>query len=447
MRVRKALLLDDDPLFCRSFRMLSRDLFDLTIVHNSRDALKHIKENDFEVILLDYKLNEKKNGLEVLQEIRHSHPDLPVIIVTEVEDIDLAAKAMRLGASDFTTKSPNVTALRLRLEQHLLELNWKLLCRDKDEQIYGTLIYKSEAMAKVMELVKQMAKSGLPVLIRGESGTGKGLVAREIHRNSARQHKLFVAINCSNLNPNLFESELFGHEKGAFTDAHSSKKGKIELAHNGSLFLDEICAMPWESQAKILTVIEEKRFSRLGSLVEQDVDARIIAATNDDIDNNMKTGRFRQDLYYRIIGFNLFIPPLRDRRDDILPLAQHFLTDIARGLTVTIDSAAARSLLQYHWPGNVRELKNVIERSFSLSKNKEKLTEIYWQHQPSESPYAIMLEELLKLPYDAAKQQLLSTFKDLYFKALLEKYDQNTSAAARAANVNRTTVHRFLKKS
>lgn len=442
-----ALLIDDDVSFCKTFALLSTDLFNLTIAHSSRDGLNKLEAACPEVVLLDYKLKENKNGLDVLKEIRTTHPDLPVIIVTEVEDIDLAVKAMRLGATDFTTKTPNLRTLRVRLEGHLNEMSWRLLCRSKDDQLFGRLVYRSQAMNELIEKAQSMAGADLPLLIQGESGTGKSLLAREIHQRSFRRHRPFVAVNCGNLSPNLFESELFGHEKGAYTDATTPKKGKLELANAGTLFLDEICALPFESQAKILTAIEEHRFERLGAEHSVSVDVRIIAATNANIEECIRANRFREDLYYRLNGMILVIPPLRQRKDDIEPLAVYFLAAISKGAATQISPSALRELERYHWPGNIRELKNVIDSSAIQRRPVTELKEICWSSQRTPAAHTIDLTELLTLPYEEAMKKLTGDFQTLYFTTLLAQHGDNVTAAAEAAGVNRATIHRFLKKS
>lgn len=440
-----ALLIDDDIQFCHSFQVLSKEIFHLTVAHNSRTGIKLLKRCPPDVVFLDYQLKEQKTGLDVLREIHQIEPDLPVIMVTQHEEIDIAVAAMRQGAFDFTTKTPNIKELRLRLEQKLRDYNWKLLCQAKDEQLYGRMIYKSPVMIHLLQMAQQIAAAEIPVLIQGETGTGKGLLAREIHRFSARANRPFVSVNCSNLPPNLFESELFGHTRGAFTGAFQNKKGKLELADSGTIFFDEIGALPLESQAKILTAIEDKVFVKVGGEKSQTVDVRVIAATNADLVEAIKTKVFREDLYYRLNVVTLKIPLLRERQEDIIPLAEAFLQNLTRPKIMQISEAAKRDLIKYHWPGNVRELKSVIQRSALFNPGPE-LQKVYLDTNVAFETDYLNWEELLALPYEQAKSMILTYFQQKYLKSLLKTHHGNISAAAEAGQLNRTTLHRLLKE-
>ncbi|MBN1350995.1 sigma-54-dependent Fis family transcriptional regulator [candidate division KSB1 bacterium] len=445
MRKLNALLIDDDPQFCKTFKLLSKHLFDLTLAHSSKDGFSALKRETTDVVLLDYKLNEEKTGLDVLKEIRATYPDLPVIMITEHGEIDLAVEAMRLGAVDFTTKSPNIQSIRLRIEHQLKQINWKVLCQSKDDQLYGPLIFKSRAMEEIISMLNQIAGTEFPVLIQGETGTGKGMLAREIHRRSPRKDNPFVAINCSNLPPNLFESELFGYVKGAFTGAVQSKKGKLELADGGTIFLDEIGALNIESQAKILTTIEDKFFMRLGAEQQRSVDVRVISATNLSLEEAIQNKTFREDLYYRLNVVPLKLPPLRERRDDIIPLAEYFLANISTSDCKQLSETARQTLLKYDWKGNVRELKSAIQRS-TLFNSGDVLDKIFLDNSLASSKPDRDWEQLYTMPYESAKHKLIADFQKSYFERLLRELSGNISAAANAAGINRATLHRLLNE-
>lgn len=442
MRTITAFMIDDDVHFCKAFQTLSRDIFALSFAHTSQEALQQLEKLAPDVVFLDYKLNERKNGLDILQQLRKTHPELPVIMVTEHEEIDLAVKAMQLGALDYITKNPNIHALALRIEKQLRQQHWRLLCAEKDQQLYGKFIYHSASMQELMAVVEKIAATDFPILIQGETGTGKTLLARRIHELSQRHENPFVAINCSNLPPNLFESELFGHTKGAFTGAVLAKKGKLELADSGTIFLDEISTLPLESQAKILTAIEEKAFTRLGAESTQSVDVRVITATNSALEEAIENRTFREDLYYRLNVIPLHLPPLRQRQQDILPLANYFLARLTTQ-PVTLSAAAQNTLLAHSWPGNIRELKSVLQRSL-LFNNSPMIEKIFLLNEFTHPTQLADWNEILQMPYESAKQHIVSEFQKTYLQAILAKHHGNISSASTAAGINRTTFYRLL---
>ncbi|MBN2089774.1 sigma-54-dependent Fis family transcriptional regulator [candidate division KSB1 bacterium] len=445
MRLLNAILIDDDSRFSHTFKDLAKGLFEVTIAHNSKAGFKQIEKNHYDVVFLDYKLKEAITGLDVLKEIRRTHPDLPVIMITEYENIDLAVEAMRLGAFDFTTKKPDIKNLRVRLENMLQQDNWRLLCQIKDEMLYGEVIYKSPAMAEIMNQIQQVAPTDYPVLLLGESGSGKNVLAHAIHRCSPRANRKFVEVNCSTLASELFESTLFGHRKGAFTNAFEDKRGYMELANMGTLFLDEIAAMPLTSQAKVLTALEDKTFFPVGTDELQTSDFRIIVATNAKLKDEIEKNTFRNDLFYRLNGFKIEIPPLRERPEDIIPLAEHFLKKQTFPHIKTITDAIKKNLLQYHWPGNVRELRNVIQSSLLFCHGDELDKLVLDAELPKGLNYC-HFEELYQVPYETAKNQIVDHFQKLYFTNLLKVHSDNISAAAEAAQINRTTLYRIMKE-
>lgn len=335
----------------------------------------------FDLIVTDYRM-EGMDGLEVLKQSKLKAPGTEVLIITAYGTIELAVEAMKLGAVDFITKPFSHDEFKLKIERILERIQErKELARISDENIYlrdeleeqfnyGEIIGKCQAMQEVYRTIEKVAATDSSVLIYGESGTGKELVARAIHKLSPRKDKPFIRVNCGALVENLLESELFGHEKGAFTGAMKRKKGRFELAHRGSIFLDEIGDISPNMQLKLLRVLQEKEFERVGSEETIQVDVRILAATNKNLSELVQQGKFREDLYYRLHIIPIYLPPLRERKEDIPLLAQHFIKQLAGELkkpAQAITDAAMEKLINYPWPGNVRELENVIERAIVLS--------------------------------------------------------------------------------
>ena len=369
------LVIDDEAGIRESLEvLLSLEGYSPHMAADGEEGLRMLEHDTFDLVLLDLALP-GRSGLELLPEIKEQHPDLPVIMITAYGSVDNVVEAIRAGAENFIQKPWDNEKLladirsaitRRRAEEENLQLKRAL----KQRYSFSNIIGKSEIMLKVFDLVAQVAPSRSTVLIQGESGTGKELIAKAIHANSPRRDKPFVPINTGAMPPELLESTLFGHVKGAFTSAIASKKGLFEVANGGTLFLDEIATMGTDLQAKILRVLQDRRFMHLGGVQEIQVDVRILAATNIDLRQAVRDGRFREDLFYRLNVITVDIPPLRARREDIPLLAQHFLDLYAseNGLPPRKLSAdALRALVDYDWPGNVRELENAIERGVVLS--------------------------------------------------------------------------------
>ncbi|HDQ00657.1 MAG TPA: sigma-54-dependent Fis family transcriptional regulator [bacterium] len=325
MRKLNALLVDDDLSFCQTFQNLSQQFFKLKYVNSGKDALAELKTSVPDVVFLDYRLGRGMDGLQVLKRIKQLHQDLPVIMITHFADVETAVEAMKLGAFHYTSKSPNIEALKLIIERQLEQLKWKQIYEQEKLEREQPCVAESPSMQGIMKQIHTIARTDSTVLIEGECGVGKEVCARQIHLFSPRKDNPFVAVNCSTLSPQLFESEFFGHEKGAFTGAHIQKKGKLEIADSGTIFLDEIGDLPLESQAKILRAVEEKQFERLGGTETIKIDVRIKAASNKDLKKLTRQKLFREDLYYRLSVISLCIPPLRERRQDIPPLLRLFL--------------------------------------------------------------------------------------------------------------------------
>jgi DNA-binding NtrC family response regulator len=366
------LVVDDEKLIRWALKeRLGRHGHGVLEAADAREALEALESQSVEVILMDLRLPDR-DGLEVLRDIRRREPDLPVIMVTSLACVRTAVEAMRLGAYDYIEKPFNTDDLAHSVNRavEVSRMRAKLRARLREEQErWGlhSLIARSGVMKEAVSTIRKLA-AGDPttVLLAGESGTGKDAVARAIHYESRRASRPFVTIVCTALQDALFESELFGHEKGAFTDAKERREGLLEAARGGTVFLDEIGDLSLPLQAKLLRVLEDREFRRAGGTKELRVDVRVIAATNRDLDCAVAEGRFREDLFYRLGGMMLRLPPLRERREDILPLAEHYLRHYARetGRDVADFSPGARAKLEAHgWPGNVRELRNAVERA------------------------------------------------------------------------------------
>ncbi|MGA9851699.1 MAG: sigma-54 dependent transcriptional regulator [Gammaproteobacteria bacterium] len=378
------LVADDQADVRQALALLLKDSgYEVTTAASPAEVLSALRQSRPDLALLD--LNYQRDttsgseGLVLLKKIRAQDSELPVVILTGWATVELAVEAMRLGAQDFLEKPWENTRVRSLVANQLTLASTRAQFRrlaemqrtaDADED----LVYRSRAMQEIIAVAARVAESDVPVLLTGESGTGKGMLARWIHKHSRRKDKLFVALNLGGLAESLFESELFGHIKGAFTDARADRVGRFEMADGGTLFLDEISNITSAQQARLLHVLEEGRFERVGETVSRSSDARILAATNADLHALIREGRFREDLYFRLNTIEITLPSLRARREDIAPLAAYYLSRYARehGRAALELGAPARQVLEnYDWPGNVRELAHVMERAVLLAKNNQ----------------------------------------------------------------------------
>ncbi len=373
----RILVVDDEPaqreLVCGFLR---KHGFDVAEAGGGKEAVARVKREPFDLVLTDQSMPDL-SGIEVLEAVRSTSPETAVVIITAYGTIETAVSAVKAGAADYLTKPLNLDDLlhrvhrvgeRQRLVAENRELREALAERHRVEGIIG----ESGRMQEVLSLVRRVAPSDATVLIRGESGTGKELIARALHYASPRAGGPLVKVNCAALAESLLESELFGHEKGAFTGAVASRKGRFELADGGSIFLDEIGDLPPHLQVKLLRVLQEREFERVGSSRPVKVDVRLLAATHRDLEALVREGRFREDLYYRINVVTIVLPPLRERREDLPPLIEHFLRGFAgkNGKTVRgLTREAREALLRYDYPGNIRELENLIERAVVLTRD------------------------------------------------------------------------------
>jgi two-component system, NtrC family, response regulator PilR len=373
----RVLVVDDE----RSMRellsiVLRRDGYDVLIAEDGATGLELLKRERVDILITDLRMPQM-NGVDLLREAKRIAPDIVSIVMTAFATTDTAVEALRLGAADYVTKSKDTAAeLRVRvgreLERRRLQQENVLLKRAlRTQHQFSNIIGTSSPMVALFQLIETIAPTGSTVLITGESGTGKELIARAIHVNSPRRERPFVAVNCGALSETLLDSELFGHMRGAFTGADSNKKGLIEVAEKGTIFLDEIGEMSPVVQVKLLRVLQERKFRRLGGTEEIDADIRILAATNRDLTKMVSDGTFREDLFYRINVIPMRVPPLRERQDDIPLLAEHFVARFAEQMrkAVTGISGGAMALLKpYSWPGNIRELENAMERAVALER-------------------------------------------------------------------------------
>ncbi len=354
---------------------LTRKGYTVTTADSSEVALENMTHNSFEIGLFDMKMT-GESGLDLLKKVKAKDPEMQVIMITAFGTVETAVDAMRAGAYDYLSKPINLEEL-LELvkkagERHYLLSENRLLREHLEGLEVKEIIGSSSKLKQVLSEIARVAPTDSTVLITGESGSGKELVARTIHRLSSRGEGRFVAVNCAAIPETLLESELFGHEKGAFTGADRRRTGRFELAIGGTILLDEVGELPGAIQVKLLRILEDKRFERLGGDEELDADVRIITATNRNLAEDVEQGRFREDLYYRINVVNIFLPPLRDRREDIMPLTEHFLKQTSERLnrpTRGITAQAKDLLMAHDWPGNVRELANTIERAIVLSRS------------------------------------------------------------------------------
>jgi DNA-binding NtrC family response regulator len=371
----KSILIVDDEVGAReSIRMILKNDYEVFLAKNAEEAFFQIKEHSPDVILLDIILPDL-DGLKVLEKIKQKEADSIVIMITATRTVKTAVEAMKLGAYDYVTKPFDADELGLIISRALssqaLEKEVKYLREEMDKNFgFENIIGKSKTIEDIFNVVRQIADSKSTVLIMGESGTGKELISRAIHYSSNRRNYPFITINCAAIPETLIESELFGHEKGAFTNAIEKKLGRFEIAHQGTLFLDEIGELSLATQAKILRFLEEKEFTRVGGSKTIKVDVRLITATNKDLPQLLKKGSFREDLYYRINVVPIVIPPLRERKEDIPLLLDHFIMKFNKenGKNVKgLSKEALELVLNYEWPGNVRELENLMERLIALT--------------------------------------------------------------------------------
>jgi DNA-binding NtrC family response regulator len=361
-------VIDDDPSICELFNEALAGEYTVRTYEDGETGLEGIRETPPDILILDLRLP-GKGGLEVLEVVQDEFPDIEVVMVTAHKDVDSAVKAMKLGAFDYIVKPFDLDEIKVIIDKVLESQQLQKEVEQLRSEYGGShehtpLVGDSDALEVIREHIERVADNDTSVLVRGESGTGKEVVANKIHYDSPRGDGPLIAVNCAGIPDNLLESELFGHKKGAFTGADQDKKGKVELADGGTLLLDEIGAMPLEMQAKLLRVLEEKQITPVGGEEPREIDFRLVSATSSDLESMIEEGEFREDLFYRINVFEIEIPPLRERIEDVEPLCEYFLDEINQKLDSRVNeiSDEAMALLKKHdWPGNVRELRNALE--------------------------------------------------------------------------------------
>jgi two-component system response regulator HydG len=440
------LVIDDD----RAHRTMLRTLlggwgYEVEEADDGARAIEKVYEKPFDLVLMDVRMAEV-SGLEALPEIRRFNPAIPIIIMTAYSSVETAVEALKKGAYDYLTKPLDFEELRLAIDRAMDHGRLKEENRILKETLgagfdTGDIIGRSRAMVELLETVALVAPTEATVLITGESGTGKELIAGAIHFNSPRRKQPFVKVNCAAITETLLESELFGHEKGAFTGADRRREGRFRLAHGGSIFLDEISEMSVAMQAKLLRVIQEKEIQRVGGEEILKVDVRVIGATNRDLQERIRAGWFREDLYYRLNVVPLHVPGLRERREDIPLLAQHFLMTFAEKNSKPVKGftpQAMDAIVRYDWPGNVRELMNAVERGVILCRG-EYVSE-------KDLPFPLREEASREPELAGAKDLPLEEVERATILQTLESSSGNKSEAARRLGITRRTLHKKLKK-
>ena len=437
----RILIVDDEFSVRHSLTAWFEDEgYTVGVASSGKEALAKLAENKWDIFFLDLKMP-GMSGLELQKKIKEIQPDGTIIIITAFASVESAVEAMQSGAYDYLSKpfDPDYLALMVRniIERKKLKEETASLKKTIDV-VYTSkeIIGESKGTEKMMEDIRAVADTGSTVLIRGESGTGKELVARAIHANSKRRYAPIVTINCGALPESILESELFGHEKGAFTGAQYARKGKFEMADGGTIFLDEIGNISPKIQMELLRVLEDKKFFRLGGSKELKADFRTIAATNKDLEAAMEKGEFRNDLFYRLNVFVIEIPPLRERKSDIEILAQNFLNVFTSQMNkpiARISPAAMKLLADYDWPGNVRELENAIERAVVVCKTKE--------IKPSDFPFFHARPE-----EEATTDDSLESLQRKHIKKVLEQTGWNISKAASVLQIDRVTLYNKISK-
>ncbi len=453
----RILIVDDEEIVVRSCqRILADGGFEIDVAHDGWEALRRVDEHDYDIIILDIMMP-KIDGLEVLQHVKERHPDTDVIMVTGLSQIQTAVQSMKLGAFDYLSKPFDPDELRHVVDralerQRLLAQNRQLKHEVSTKYRFDSIVGASAAMQKVYQLIAKCAPTNSTVLITGESGTGKEMIARAVHHNSLRAEQAFVAVDCNTLSEHLLESELFGHVKGAFTGAVAHKRGVFEVAHRGTLFIDELGNLPLALQAKLLRVIQEREFRPVGSNAAQKVDVRIVAATNMDLKAMVAEHSFREDLYYRVNVFPIHSPPLRERREDIPALALHFLQQFSQelGRPVPQISEGAMSLLVHHdWPGNVRELENTLQRAMILASDaiirQAHLAELVGAEPRLDLEVPRTSDDLKRIKKQV-REKSVEEVEKLFIQETLKRNHSNVTRSAEETGMQRANFQALMKK-
>jgi DNA-binding NtrC family response regulator len=456
----RVLVVDDEINICRNcVKILSKLDYSVDYTLNGYDALARMEAEAYDVVITDLKMG-ALGGMEVLSRIKSAWPETMVIVITGYSTVSSAVEVMKIGAFDYLPKPFTPPELRTVVAQAVSQR--KALQENRGTEKDGTskpkvfhqLIGDSSKIQKVVSMIEKVAPTDATVLLHGESGTGKELVARAVHANSNRNREVFFAVDCGTLSAALLESELFGHAKGAFTDAHRDKEGIFSRAQHGTVFLDEISNISLEVQGKLLRFLESREFLPLGATTSVQADVRLIFATNRNLEDMMSRGEFREDFYYRIFVYPIYLPPLRDRRSDILPIAFHFLRQFAQRMnknTDGFDDRAAQRLRSFDWPGNVRQLRNTIERAIILCEG-DRITDKDLALLNDTGDMAALFESVpetnedLKTLKKEIRQKAVNRIEANFIQNALSKNEFNVTQAARETGMQRTNFQNLMKK-
>ena len=453
MKPRILIVEDEAAIRLALSGLLRREGYEVEQAENGEAALARLHGESFDLVLTDLALGAGASGMEVLRTSREQHPEAPVVMITAHGNEKIAVEAMKAGAHDYVPKPFDNDEIRLvvrrALERTRLERENRLLRERVDrEWRFENLIGSGAAMRRVFETIRKAAETDLTVLVRGESGTGKELVAQALHQRSPRRERPFVAVNCAAISRELVESELFGHEKGAFTGADARRIGKFEAANGGTIFLDEIGDMAPETQAKVLRVLQERSFETVGGNRAVTVDVRVVAATHRDLEAEVKAGRFREDLYYRLKVVEMTLPALRERLEDVPLLAQRFLDQVAERLhrpRKPISAEALARLVTHPWRGNVRELRNAIERAAVLASGDEiQASDFALDGEPAVAAGDPLV--LPGVPFRDAKRHTVESFERAYLMKALREHGGNVSRTAEAIGMVRQSLQQKIRE-
>src|SRR5579863_7548453 len=457
----RVLVIDDEPDIRESLEaLLTSENYNVQLASNAAEGLKRLEGTPFDLVLLDLMMPDK-SGMQVLEEIRMRDRETPIFLITAYGSIEVAVNALKRGANDYFSKPWDNEKLLIEIERmiskrQLEQENTELKRALRQRYSFPNIVGKSDRMLRILDLVAQVAVSRATILITGETGTGKELIANAIHAHSARAEHPFVPVHSGSVPPDLLESALFGHVKGAFTGAVSSHKGYFEVANHGTIFFDEIGSITLETQTKLLRVIQEREFMPLGSTETVRVDVRIVAATNADLKKLVEEGRFREDLYYRLNVINLALPPLRERKEDIPALVDHFFTKYCRenekfldehsGSRLSFEPEAMQILMDHSWQGNVRELENVVERAVVLASQPSVPADVLPEHLLESRGLRIRRDESGSLAPDASLFEIVADFERRVILEKLEICDWSQTATAEALRVPLSTLNQKIKR-
>ncbi|HEY2842272.1 MAG TPA: sigma-54 dependent transcriptional regulator [Bryobacteraceae bacterium] len=457
----RILVIDDEPDIRDSLEaLLSSENYRVELAPNATEGLKRMEGSAYDLVLLDLMMPDK-SGMQVLEEVRTRDRETPIFMITAYGSVEVAVEALKRGANDYFPKPWDNEKLLIEIDhmiakRRLERENTELKRALRQRYSFPNIVGKSERMLKILDLVGQVAASRATILITGETGTGKELIANAIHAHSARADHPFVPVHSGSVPPDLLESALFGHVKGAFTGALAARKGYFEVAHQGTIFFDEIGTISLETQTKLLRVIQEREFMPLGSAETIRVDVRIVAATNADLKKFVEEGKFREDLYYRLNVINLALPPLRERKEDIPALVGHFFDKYCREnekflneqnhSRLTFEPDAMQILMDHAWPGNVRELENVVERAVVLASQANVPVDVLPEHLLEARGLRIRRDESGSLPADASLFEIVADYERRKIIEQLETSDWSQTSAAEALRIPLSTLNQKIKR-